>query len=539
MNPLELERYDSVINSHRGHSHVDLEKLEYKIRIYGYCDKSLQEIGDTIHDKRTDKLRELGGEYTLVYESSEGVVILTSQIGAIHYFYFYDGHKFFHGQHILDIVQAAGISWDWNWESLGDLCELENLTENRTLHPNVSRVPAGTILEFDGNLILRSLKLLELLKITETNAVDAVDVFNSETLKWISNSPYLSLSGGFDSRAILSSMLKQSIYPTLVTLGNNKSSDVRVASQIAKKFCLKHILVELSVDELLENGQRIAYITNGSKPACHWHTYLYPKKALVPKDQSFFVGTLGEFARSYYFDKGFLSLMAEGFPKIMQEKFWMLKLSRHKTFKDSELTYLCDGLRNQINTNGTLLRARRNATLASGGFLSGGTKYYLEQRVPNFYANGIRMYNETGQWRSPFHNLEWLRIIWSLNDNWKLGSNWHRLAIKRNYPALLDFPEEKGLSRRRMLSKAPPLYWTPPAQRMKYDTYDLSKTWYCNNQVQSFILDNHRELEGLIDRQLTEKILKEHKRDQTRTKAISFILTLLYFKLAMGYVSES
>lgn len=515
---------------------MDLKNEELKTRIYGYCDKSIEAIECDIRKNRIDRLTELGGEYTLVYESFNEVVIVTSRIGAIHYFYFYDGQKFFHSEHILDIVEAAGLSWEWNWESLGDLCELENLTENRTLHRNVRRVPAGSILKFDGNLVLRSLKLLDLLKVEETNAVDAVDVFNSETLKWVGNNPYLSLSGGFDSRAILSSMLKQGVYPSLVTLGNETSSDVKVASQIAKNFSLNHILVELSIDDLLKNGQRIAYITNGSKPACHWHTYLYPKKASVPNDQSFFVGTLGEFARSYYFDKGFISLLAEGFPMFMQERFWMLKLSRHKTFKHSELTSLCDELKNQIDAKGTLCRARRNAKLASGEFLSGGTKYYLEQRVPNFYANGIRMYNDTSQWRSPFHNLEWLKIIWSLSDNWKLGSNWHRLAIKRNYPALLEFPEEKGLSRSRMLSKAPPLYWTSPVQRLKYDTYDLSETWYCKEEVQSFILDNHRELDDLIDRRLCEEILKEHKRYQTRTKAISFILTVLYFKKAIECV---
>ena len=538
MNPSKHESYDSSLKPQNTHSKVYSEGTELKTKIYGYCDKSIEQIECEFRRNRIDRLTELGGEYTLVCESCEEVVIVTSRIGAIHYFYFYDGQRFYHGQHILDIVNASGISWQWNWESLGDLCELENLTENRTLHPYVYKVPAGCILKFDGNLVLRSFKHLDSLKIEETNAVDAVNVFNSETLKWISTNPYLSLSGGFDSRAILSSMLKQGIYPSLVTLGNKKSSDVRVASQIAKVFELNHIVVELTIGDLLKSGQRIAYITNGSKPACHWHTYLYPQKASVPNDQSFYVGTLGEFARSYYFDKGFLSLMAEGFPEFMQERFWRLKLSRHKAFKDSELTSLCDQLKSQIDIKGTLWRARRNARLASGEFLSGGTKYYLEQRVPNFYANGIRMYNDTSQWRSPFHNLEWLRIIWSLSDNWKLGSNWHRLAIKRNCPALLEFPEEKGLSRSRMLSKAPPLYWTSPVQRLKYDTYDLSKTWYCNEEVKSFILDNHGELDDLVERRLSEEILDEHKRYQTRTKAISFILTVLYFKLALGCVKR-
>jgi asparagine synthase (glutamine-hydrolysing) len=504
------------------------------LRVLGYCDAGPERITEIIDSGRIDKLTDLGGEYTLIYKTAFETGIVTSRIGAIQYFYYYDGIKFVHGEHISEIIGLANIPWEWNWESVGDLCDLENLTENRTLHLRIRRVPPSSILRFNDKLVIRTLPLLDELKIGSSDPVDAVDILNFETQRWITSNPYLSLSGGFDSRVILSSMLKQSIYPTLVTLGNNSSSDIQVATKIAETFQLKQIKVELDLNDFLENAEHISHITNGTKPACHWHTFLYPQKALVPSDQSFFVGTLGEFARSYYFDRGFVSLLAEGFPRALQERFWMMKLSRHRTFRDGELNHLCDPLRLQLNVSGVAIRAKRNARLSAGEFLSGGTRYYLEQRVPNFYANGIRMYNDTSCWRSPFHNLKWLEIIWSLNDNWKLGSNWHRLAIQRNYPRLLSFPEEKGFNKKRMLSRAPALYWLPPMQRMKYQTYDLSKYWYTDNRIGEFVLDNHIYVDELIDKQLTEKIIREHRSNATRTKAISFILTVLYFKMALA-----
>lgn len=499
------------------------------VTIIGYCDKTQTEIESLIHAGKTNQLLKLRGEYTIVYEKDNVVVIVTSYVGAMQYCYYYDGNRFSHGRRVIDIIKSIGVAWKWDWESLGDLCELENLTENRTLHKEVKKVPPGTILKFDKKLSIHSNKFIDTIKTDDKgDPVKAIEIFNEETSLWSSQKPYLSLSGGFDSRTILSSMLKQNIYPTLVTLGNEDSTDIEVARMISKKFALEHIIVRLDVNDLLQNGARIAQITNGSKPACHWHTHLYPRTANVPKDESFFVGTLGEFARSYYLDKGIIGLI-DIWGKRGQRILWNSKLKRHRTFKKAELDLISTDLRTQINDYGINCRAARNAELSPGGLLSGGTRYYLEQRVPNFYANGISMYNDTTQWRSPFHNINWLETIWNLSDNWKLGSNWHRLAIKRNFPMLLEFPEEKGFARGRMLSKAPPLYWLPVMQRMKYRTYDLSSGWYKDKRVREFILDNRPYLADICKPSLPEKILDDHLQGGDRVRAISFLLTLVYF----------
>lgn len=511
----------------------DTSHQDFNIQVLGYCELSADEIRHYLSIGYTNRIMDARGEYTVVYTNGNNIGIITSSIGAIHYFYYYDGTRFEHGQHVGEIVKKLGLEWKWDWISLADLCEQENLCENRTIHESIKRVPPGSFLVFSDRLDIRSTNFLDSLRVSETDPVDAIEIFNKETDKWVSKDTHLSLSGGFDSRVILSSMLKQKIYPTLVTLGNEDSSDIQVARSIARRYSLKHKTVNLSLDDLFENGEHIAYITNGTKPACHWHTYIYPKKAGVPRDESFFVGTLGEFSRNYYLDKGIASILLDGFGNSAQERFWRMKLSRHKTFKPEELRFLSKHLAEHLNDEGLRQRAKRNAKLSEGGLLSGGSRYYLEQRVPNFYANGIRMYNDTTKWRSPFHNREWLKVIWSLCDNWKLGSNWHRLAIKRNFPELLGFPEEKGFSKKVMLSQAPPLYWLPPFQRLKYNSYDLSQGWYKREKTKEFLLENIALVDDVVDQKICESILSEHRLMGTRTKAISFLLTLVYFKLAL------
>ena len=509
--------------------------MDSTLEIIGYCDRTPTEIKGLLKDGRFGQLLDLRGEYTLIYSNSEVVTIITSRIGAMQYYYYYDGNRFSHGKYIIEIVKKLGIEWEWNWESVGDICELENCTDNQTLHKSIKKVPPGSILTYDKRLTLHSKQFVDTIKTYDSaDAVTAVDIFNGETSFWASKNPYLSLSGGFDSRTILSSMLKQDIYPTLVTLGEEESSDVTVARKISEQFGLEHRVVNLEVGDLLNNGERIAYITNGTKPAYHWHTYLYPRKAEVGKSETFFVGTLGEFARNYYFDRGVVGILLENYGVAGQRTFWESKIKRHRTFRDKEMGRLTPELRREIQDSGIQQRALKNSLLTKGGVLSGGSRYYLEQRVPNFYANGISMYNDTTQWRSPFHNTKWLKEVWNLSENWKLGSNWHRLAIQRNCPRLLEFPEEKGFSRDRMLKKAPPLYWLPIMQRLKYKSYDLSGGWYKQEELRSFVMDNSDLLNVFCSRDLIEDIFKEHHTGSSRIRAISFFLTMVYFRRAMA-----
>lgn len=505
----------------------------FNVRLIGYCEKETHEIGHLIKTNQLSRLREMEGEYTIVYTKGEFVCIITSPIGAIQYFYYYDGNRFFHGEEIVKIARDAKLQWEWDYESLGDLCELENLTGERTLHKRIKRVPPFSVVKYDKRLNIYSTKLISTFDQVISRPTDAVEIINKEIVKWVSLSPFISLSGGFDSRVILSSMLYNSIYPTVVTVGEDESTDVKVARAITKKYGLEHRVVQLALTDLLENSENIARITNGSKPTCHWNTYLYPKKASVPRDQSFYVGTLGEFARNYYCDKGIAALFLDGMPHGVQSKFWRQKILRHQGFRSNELSMLSEKLNVELCWEGIIKRAQRNSIFSGKtGFIEAGTRYYLEQRVPNFYANGIKMYNSTSNWRSPFHNVEWLNKIWNLNETWKLGSNWHRLAIRKNWPDLMNFPEEKGFLKNRMMNRAVPFYWLPMMQRSKYRTYDQSREWYKSNEIRELMMDNRQFLSELMEIGLIEKVLNQHKTAGDRTKTISFLLTVVFFCIA-------
>jgi hypothetical protein len=65
----------------------------------------------------------------------------------------------------------------------------------------------------------------------------------------------------------------------------------------------------------------------------------------------------------------------------------------------------------------------------------------------------------------------------------------------------------------------------------------MSAEWYATEKIREFIMDNLALLEEFFNRKLCESILEEHLLSKNRTRAISFMLTLLYFKIALSRMS--
>ena len=268
---------------------------DHRLTCIGYCDRTEAYLLGRFLRQGSHTLAETQGEYTLVIETDGGdVTVVTSPVGATHYYYTEQYGRLFHGDQVAEILRLSGLEWRWNWQALGDLCQLENLTDNQTLHPEIHRVPPCSILHFtDSRLALHSKSVLDRIPAAPADPDAAVEALNAAVLRLAGNNPHLSLSGGFDSRVILASMLHQGLRPHLITMGREEATDVQVARYMARRFDLPHQLINLDLEEFFAHAPRISSLTNGTKTACHWHTFLYPLRAAIPTDATFFVGTLG------------------------------------------------------------------------------------------------------------------------------------------------------------------------------------------------------------------------------------------------------
>ena len=506
--------------------------MNQEIRILGYCELGESEILAKFDAEGAESLRNLRGEYTLVIENSDETYVIVSPVGTLHYYYTVQNGKLYHSDKLVEIIGQSGLAWEWDWRAMGDLCQLEHVMENLSLHRHIKKVPPGSVLNFkDGKLGLESRQWVDSIEPGKSDPEEALNALNDEVAYWAGNNPFISFSGGFDTRVILSSLLKQGIKPNLITRDSDNSFDVMISRQIASKFGLNHDVINMDLDDFFTHASDISVLTNGSMTARHWHTYIYPHKTGIGKENTFYVGTLGEFARLAFLDKGFLSKMAAVFPEQAIYKFWKKKLGRNCTFTDEELKGLAPEFRAQLDDSGRNERSRRLIKLFHHDLLSGFARWVIEQRVPNFNANGVKMYLASTNWVSPFHSREWISEIWRLGDEWKFGSNWHRYAIEKNFPELLAFQEKKGAAKGRMLPRAPLFYWSPIGQYATSRNENVSENWYRSDKISKFLIENIDEIGDVIDPGTIRSILASHLAGTDRTRALAFLLAMISWKL--------
>jgi asparagine synthase len=393
-------------------------------------------------------------------ETGEGreSVIATSVVGARPYYYAFDSQgQPVHGERFFDVVRRAGVSWSWNLRALKSLALLEHPLGGDTLHPAVTRVPSDSLVRLrEGRADVSAFGYWS---DSEDRGPDdlerAVDAFNSVTAELVSTRPVVSMSAGYDSRAILSGVLRSGRRPLLLTLGPPGASDRSLAERVARDFGLELRTVELEPEQYLEHAATIVELTGGTHTAAHWHTFLYP--LAVPTELSHehhLVGSNGEFARSYYLDKGALSRAVDAFgavgvPGVLAAKAVRWRRKRYPSW--FELVYGSEG--------GSIADLAVRLTRLSGpgtSALERLDRFYATERVPNFIGNGLALYAASGEPRSPFLDARWLSAARRLRRREKLGSNYHRSVISRNEERLMRYPIQ-GESPVR--ERAPAGYW--------------------------------------------------------------------------------
>lgn len=474
----------------------------------GYCSLNPDQLWRGLQSRGLDVITATRGEFTAVFENAEGCSILTSPYGVCqHYYALVDG-GFYHSDTVLGVVRQSGLPWSWNWRALGDLLQYGHTIGLDTLHPAIHRVPAASLLRFvDGRLSISTLPWRDLHRIGHQAPSSALREFNEE-LAWLTGldpgPPMVSLSSGYDSRVILAALLAAGRRPRLLTMGFDTSTDVIIARRISNDLGLEHEVVELAAEDYLDHAGRIAEITNGTKLANHWHTAIYPRKAGIAPNQPLLVGTNGEFARSFYLQTIPLAsaIGRLGAPALIA--LWLGKQTDH--FQDSERARLHSSLADEFTRTKRIRRALRMTQLCHFQFQNGLDRFYLEQRVRHFIGNGVRLYQETSAWRSPFVARGWVEAIWSMDRRWKLQSRWHRFAVLSTCPQLLTYPTTGQVR--------------PVIGYAKYSDWFRARTFV------DFVMDRASALRELMDRSLVASVMEDHVRAGTRTNAVAFLITM-------------
>lgn len=450
-------------------------------------------------------------------------LLVTSVVGARPYFVLEAPGGPWHGEDVFQLVADAGINWEWNLDALRGVAWLGHTIGDQTLHPRVKRIPSDSILLHRGGAWLRETQTFwaTVFEGPTIGTDEAVDVFNEVTDELVTEAPLVSLSAGFDSRALLARMLASGRRPETITMGFSDSTDMVIAKGIATAEHLRHSAVQLRPKHYLTEGLRIAQLTGGTKTVGNWHTYLYPQDQ-DPR-QIHLVGSNGEFARTFYLDKGALSHVALVGRRATGRAYWAARISRRSRRMATFLPFLSPGgLKDAINYS------QEVAALGSEGGGDGMQvldRFYAAQRVRHFIGNGLALYAQHGRPVSPFLDARWIKAVGQLDRTAKLGSNYHRRIIERNAPELLAHHVGGQGS---MQVRARPGYWREKSTSVSYSAMPaVLKSAACME-----ILHDSSHLDSFLSRPERQRLC-----DMGSSEAMEYMLTLHFAGEAVSQAS--
>ncbi len=508
-----------------------------KLKIIGQCFETAEKIKAIYFKHGSERLLHLDGEYIIVIENENGTEIISSYYGVSQYFYTIKNSRIFHDDTVIGVVQKAGLRWNYNFRALADITCVEHTLDVETLHPDIFRVPAATILLFsDGKLSIKTLMWDEIHQKRRSTPEDALEKFNNSVKRRLAEHIVVSMSGGFDSRVILSSLLKFDCKPQLITMGTCDSTDVVISKKISNYFGFNMEVVSLELNDYFLNGLEIVKLTGGTKTAEHWHTYIYSHKSKTIKQGAFFIGSNGEFARSNFTDYGLFAQTADIVPAISVPLLWKLRLrliirKEQRLFREGELSGLSKEFRNELNTDGFRRLIARLQNMVHHNFLDGFDRYYLEQRVRNFISNGIKLMSDLPI-KTPFLDHDWIESIFNLPRQYKFDSKWHRFVVQKNEPRLLNFEMEKT-GTCKMRPEKQRLYYLRKSNRQKSIPYADTSSFFAERKTIDFIRKHGGIIEDILSIGLLNSILEEHITNHSRTRTIGFLLAQIFWKIAL------
>ena len=376
------------------------------------------------------------GEFSIAWQEGPGTKLLCSRNGVSQLFYCCTPQRLYFGGSVLEVMRKAGLASEWSWRSLAWLAYFGHTVGDDTLHARIRRVGAGQIVSWRGGELSKTT-----LAPPQTGSRDAPAAAAEALCRFVErhgSDAVLSMSAGFDSRVLLACFLECGIQPRLLVMGREEATDVRIVRRIAFTFGLRVQIVDVPASDYFRCRRRIASLTSGTKTWDHWHTYVYCRRAGLSPDNKLFIGSNGEFARSYYCDRGLPSLAAQGMGSLARQLFWSAKLRRRVPLPSaadglaSELDYCFHDGREEL-----LAGITKRCDLP---FAEALDEFYLRERVRSFISNGLALVSDVCRPRTPFLDSDWINAVRRLPRQFRLGSRWHRLVLKTLCPTLLNFP---------------------------------------------------------------------------------------------------
>lgn len=494
---------------------------EPALTLHGYSPADPSEIFNKVI--AGSKPSALKGDFILIAEGVDAesrkplTVFISTVVAAVPYFYYITAERCIHASNVLDCCKEAGLGWRWNQDAVAQLALFDHVLGNASLHEAISRVPSASIIKICDGKTERFTEPFW----TELYANCRYDSLPSDAtellLNILSELPTqryaLSLSAGYDSRVLLACLANLKKDVVTACMGGAGATDPRIAQQLAHSVGYNFQRIEIDPDNYLSSMESILKTTSGELVFEHWHTGIYAKKVGFNPTTIHLAGSNGEFARSFFFDKGFVANFLDTL-KFSRWDWWLSRIySVSRRIAPEIVTAL--GPTSDFAKRLTAPQQVHAAYVPGLRFGDGLDVFYATQRVRNFIGLGLALYRSAFQTMSPFLDVRFIRFAAHLPRHDKLANRLQKDIIGRLRTELLDFPtHESGIP---MRSEAGPFYFLEHGRTKAYQRHGEAQKF---PQVIAWAHAGFRELGG------DEKMLEGNELLRKKVEHWNFSITI-------------
>lgn len=503
-----------------------------------------------------DKIKKLNGIFIFaIYDSVRQELIICNDRYGLKPLYLCDRDNYLlFSSEIKAILQDTSFKRKINLKAMAEFFSFGYVLENKTLLEGINLLPPASILTYSStkNEINHYWNWNQIKKIEVIGEEKIVDELGRLWLQAVERRMQgngkigASLSGGLDSRAIVSAIDSKYFPIHAMTFGKMNCDDYTIAKKVCDKLGIKHHFVEITADIWFSGIEKTVWATDGHFNVIHQHSWdvIDRMKEYIDINLNGYAGDL--VIGGSYLTHNFINI------KSINEycKSVFMKMNNDHIAATEEHNFyseqLSDILKNSSKNSLEKEIEHNIKTTADSDY------FFLNNRVRRFTLMGTISSETKLDNRKPFFDNDFIEFVYSLPNELRLNSYIYTKMLLKFFPATFKtIPWQKtgspigshviykklhhiyygGKSRtNKFLQKKgyPPLF----KDNSYYADYD---NWMRNNEeLKNYIYDtilNEKSLKrGYFNPDFIRKLIDDHmSKKKNHAQIIGLLLTFELF----------
>jgi Asparagine synthase len=348
----------------------------------------------------------------------------------------------------------------------------------------------------------------------------------------------LSLSGGMDSRVILSILLgnRKEFFETH-SFGEPSHPDSMLAKEITEKFNIQHLQYNSTINNIdnlineIENYTTETVVNNAASAIMQLGNY----KSLSEGNLVIVDGGFGEIWRREFF----LKLLVTGKKALLsgksEEIIPYLTMPRADMFSDDIMKEMRQGVINQVESlYETLPQINKN------NIENWLDQFALKTRLPNYFAHEQIRLDDMVTAVMPFVQQSLITNLFGVEISEKKNGRLFRKMIKKNYPKLAEFSLVKGTTKQPYkLNSLQARLWSLMIKKLGKNYKEVSNTDILLKMLKEYIVDTVHSISitetAIYDKTKIQNLVMNHYNgNQPNGYSVDWLLSFLLFNKSIS-----